>query len=427
MLSKHFLPWAALASCSSLVHVSASKASRSSRSWSGREHVEHECVGSATGQEEAGVTTDHLLMQLGTTRSAVMKEQVAAEAAEVDATCQGMHDVEKQCPSSGCLVLATNMRGRSCADFCESNGRVCQGAWEEVEENCAIKYNLSCADSHVPTSDLLCLCAPPSTPAAAPPPASLPLRTFFWNVHWECSLAAHGAKGTCKRRIGRRFAELARAAQADVVASVELSEGSSRPSSLVGFGLAGWTQVDGPCAHGSRGDAAALAFSPRWRVEGSDGGCLRTDSDTRAFAVARVVPPRPVRGCPRLCIVALHAPHSSITAGHDKVRRVCGDAVEQCVVAMGDWNVPARHVHRLWSQLIGGKAPHAVGPDVRTCCYPESQHYGVFDHLATNIPGAAEAGHRVHPYQLLAENPVKQHRAVAARLSLPIEVALLEE
>jgi len=257
--------------------------------------------------------------------------------------------------------------------------------------------------------------------------SSVPLRTFFWNVHWECSLAARGAKGTCKHRIGRRFAELARESRADIVASVELSDGNSRPASLSKFGLSGWTQVDGPCRKGSGGDAAALAFAPGWHVERSDGGCLRTDYDTRAFAVALVRPPRPVRGCPHLCVVAIHAPHTEINNGRDKVKRVCGEAAERCGVAMGDWNVPAAHVHRLWSQLIGGAAPHSVHPDERTCCFPESNHYGVFDHLATNIPGAVRTGHKVHPYQLLSENPRKQHRAVAAQLSLPGSAALIAQ
>jgi len=221
--------------------------------------------------------------------------------------------------------------------------------------------------------------------------------------------------------------QLTRAARADIVASVELSDGNSRPASLPNFGLDGWTQVDGPCRCGGGGDAAALAFAPGWRVEKSDGGCLRTDCDTRAFAVARVAPPRPIRGCRHLCVVAIHAPHSFINNGRSKVQQVCGDAVEHCAVAMGDWNVPARHVHRLWAQLIGGARPHSVGPNERTCCFPEAHHYGVFDHLATNIPGATRTGHQVHPYQLLAENPVKQHRAVAAHLSLPSGTSLIAE
>lgn len=247
----------------------------------------------------------------------------------------------------------------------------------------------------------------------------VPLSTFFWNVHWECSVAAGGASSACKQRIGRRFAELARASGAQVVASVELSDGMSQPASLPQFGLVGWTQVDGPCRHGDRGDSAALAFAPGWLVQKSGGGCLRDDSDTRAFAVARVQPPSPVRGCPSLCFVAIHAPHSSINKGKETVRDVCGGAEQRCAVAMGDWNVPANLVGRLWSQLIGGILPRTAQPNQRTCCFPESHHYGIFDHLATNIGGAVHAGHTVHPYQLLEENPVKQHRAVSARLTLP--------
>lgn len=232
-------------------------------------------------------------------------------------------------------------------------------------------------------------------------------------------MAARGAKPTCKHRIGRRFAQLALEAKAQVVASVELSDSNSRPSSLPSFGLRGWTQVDGPCKHGRGGDAAALAFAPMWRVEKSGGGCLRTDGDTRAFAVARVVPPQSIRGCPRLCVIAIHAPHTYINNGKATVQRVCGEAASRCAIAMGDWNVPARYVSRLWAQLIGGGVPLTARPDVRTCCYPESHHSGIFDHLATNIQGASHDGHKVHPYQLLSENPVKQHRAVAARLMLP--------
>jgi hypothetical protein len=380
-----------------------------------------QCTGSIAVQREPPASTDHILLQLGGRAS--VAEQSAKQASEASGTfCQGMHDVEKQCSKDGCRVLATNMRGNSCASYCANSGHVCVGAWEEVEENCEIKYALTCEDSSVPTSDLICQCAPSST-IAQPPAASVPLQTFFWNVHWECSLSARGAKATCKHRIGRRFAQLALEAKAEVVASVELSDGNSKPASLSSFGLPGWTQVDGLCKHGNGGDAAALAFAPTWRVEKSGGGCLRTDYDTRAFAVARVVPPQPVQGCPRLCIIAIHAPHSYINKGKATVQRVCGEAASRCGVAMGDWNVPARNVGRLWSQLIGGRVPGAAVPDVRTCCFPESHHYGVFDHLATNIQGARHDGHKVYPYQLLSENPVKQHRAVAARLILPGGVA----
>jgi len=203
------------------------------------------------------------------------------------------------------------------------------------------------------------------------------------------------------------------------VASIELADSASEPASLIDFGLPGWTQVNGPCASSDGGDTAALAFAPGWEVHESGGGCLRHDWDTRAFAVARVSPPSAVQGCPNLCIVAIHAPHSKITKGKELVRDVCGDAADHCVVAMGDWNVPAHGVGDLWADLIGGTAPSGAQPDVRTCCFPESDHYGFFDHLATNIEGAQHSRQTVHPYQHEELNPVKQHRAVAAHLLLP--------
>jgi len=100
------------------------------------------------------------------------------------------------------------------------------------------------------------------------------------------------------------------------------------------------------------------------------------------------------------------------------VRSVCGDATERCALAMGDWNVPGEDVAGLWDVLIGGGAPSRPQPDERTCSNPESYHYGKFDHLATNVPDAQHTGHVVHPYQLLEDNPRKQHRAVSARLVL---------
>jgi len=89
---------------------------------------------------------------------------------------------------------------------------------------------------------------------------------------------------------------------------------------------------------------------------------------------------------------------------------------------MGDWNTPVDGVGRLWADLIGGSAPHLLFPNERTCCFPESQNYGIFDHIATNIPGASQAGYTVHPYQLQEEDPVEEHRPVSASLALPMSL-----
>jgi len=250
----------------------------------------------------------------------------------------------------------------------------------------------------------------------APVATTVPVSTFFWNVHWQCSNAARGSSRRCKDRALRRFQELAQGV--DIAASIELSHGMSQPVRL----FSGWAQVDGPCKAGHRGDSAALAFAPGWHVAASGGGCLRGDWDTRAFAVARVRPPvsrPPVKDCPELCVVAIHAPHTRITQGRDTVARVCGSAAERCAIAMGDWNTPVRGIGRLWAPLLGGAAPTLAFPDERTCCWPEAQHFGHFDHVATNIVGAAALGSKVHPYQITEEKPWQEHRPVSARLTLP--------
>merc|ERR1719401_2539491 len=99
------------------------------------------------------------------------------------------------------------------------------------------------------------------------------MSTFFWNVHWQCSVAARGSSGACKARASQRFIELA--GDVDIAAAVELSNGMSEPVTLI----PGRTQVNGPCARGNGGDSVALSFAAGWRVEKSGGGCLRGDWD----------------------------------------------------------------------------------------------------------------------------------------------------
>merc|ERR1711862_516925 len=50
-----------------------------------------------------------------------------------------MQDVDKQCPledGSGCKVLANNMQGKTCHEYCRRNGLGCVDGWEEENENC---------------------------------------------------------------------------------------------------------------------------------------------------------------------------------------------------------------------------------------------------------------------------------------------------
>mmetsp|Transcript_130545 Transcript_130545/g.325695 ORF Transcript_130545/g.325695 Transcript_130545/m.325695 type:complete len:311 (-) Transcript_130545:379-1311(-) len=292
----------------------------------------------------------------------------------------------------------------------------------------ALARNVDTADPKMPPSNssvpLLRKGAPggisaanDSVPAAVY--AHVNVSAFVWNIHWQCSVAAQGSSSSCKEKMGERLVELVNESDAEIVTVIELSNNMSDPVNLVALGLDGWTHVDGPCATEGRGDALALAFAPGWTVQKSGGGCLRHDCDTRAFAVARVTPPSPIQGCPSLCVVGLHAPHTEITAGKSIVSSICEDAVAACTIVMGDWNFPVEAVGPFWSQLVDGEAPTLATPNERTCCFPEEHHFGVFDHVVTNIANASEAGHQIYPYQLLEENPVQEHKPVWVSLALP--------
>jgi len=76
------------------------------------------------------------------------------------ASCKDLQDVERQCSSNGCKVLAGGMTGRTCDDYCSSHGLSCTGAWEEVNENCDVKEVMTCTQVWPGTSDLICECEP---------------------------------------------------------------------------------------------------------------------------------------------------------------------------------------------------------------------------------------------------------------------------
>jgi len=86
-----------------------------------------------------------------------------------------LRDAELQCPladGSGCKVLADNMRGRTCRDYCARSGLGCVDGWEEQDETCEVKVEhgapveLGCDRPYGTTSDLLCHCDP--APAGRP-------------------------------------------------------------------------------------------------------------------------------------------------------------------------------------------------------------------------------------------------------------------
>jgi len=82
-----------------------------------------------------------------------------------------LSDVELRCPledGSGCKVLADNMRGKTCRDYCTRHGLGCANGWEEADESCAVKVEngspveLGCDKPYGTTSDLICQCEPDS-------------------------------------------------------------------------------------------------------------------------------------------------------------------------------------------------------------------------------------------------------------------------
>ena len=268
------------------------------------------------------------------------------------------------------------------------------------------------------------------------------ISVFSWNVHWQCSVKLAG----CRDFAAERFVNLTRAVNASIAVSIELESDSTTPLDLgVPDRLAGWQTVPGSCSPtppSTAGDALMLAIDPaEWVVQASGGGCLGGvagygyKADSRAFAVAAVRPVRPVKGCPSLCIVGLHAPHVNITMGAEMVERVCGAAREGCVVAAGDWNagvrprtwwsVPNATVATRWAELISdGRAPalSVAAPDVNSCCFPESKYLGPDDHVATDVPGADLIEATAYPYQLgpeLGFTDTEEHMPVHAVLSLP--------
>jgi hypothetical protein len=142
-----------------------------------------------------------------------------------------------------------------------------------------------------------------------------------------------------------------------IFVTVGLSDAGGNPVDLTTQGLLkgkNFSQIGAVCRPGPlRGsEAVSLTLMPGFTVGASAGGCLGTEtlghkSDARAFVAAHVTPPNPtggmlggeVQGCPKgLCVIGLHAPDGAIaSSAAATVKKVCGDMVSSCVVAVGDF------------------------------------------------------------------------------------------
>jgi beta-glucanase (GH16 family) len=100
-----------------------------------------------------------------------------------------MGDVEKECSDNGCKVLATNMRGKTCKDYCEKDGRECVGAWEEVDETCSVLAVMQCDQTWGTTSDLICECSPHQgiAPSSGAPRKNVSELKLVWSDEFEGS------------------------------------------------------------------------------------------------------------------------------------------------------------------------------------------------------------------------------------------------
>mmetsp|Transcript_93851 Transcript_93851/g.271252 ORF Transcript_93851/g.271252 Transcript_93851/m.271252 type:complete len:400 (+) Transcript_93851:64-1263(+) len=113
------------------------------------------CDTTAQGRGQCGSKApqaDHLMLQIK------QHTVVSAPGGFGDNACPGMPDVKQTCGSNGCRVLA-KVQHRSCTEYCQLTYRSCVGAWEEVSDNCDVKYAWRCDDRLPGTSDLLCECS----------------------------------------------------------------------------------------------------------------------------------------------------------------------------------------------------------------------------------------------------------------------------
>jgi len=119
--------------------------------------------GAAAGARPAArAGQEHLLLQLaGSSRTTSAQRAKRAPQDVGSGGCNGMPDIDTICSKDGCRVLADDMEGLSCDEYCHRSGRKCVAAWEDFNNTCNAAYVLRCSQPFwKATSDLLCMCAP---------------------------------------------------------------------------------------------------------------------------------------------------------------------------------------------------------------------------------------------------------------------------
>jgi len=73
-------------------------------------------------------------------------------------SCKRLKDVKKRCGNS-CEVLANIEKYKTCSKYCAAHGLLCEGAWEEKDNDCVREKKHNCYDNFSKfTSDALCKC-----------------------------------------------------------------------------------------------------------------------------------------------------------------------------------------------------------------------------------------------------------------------------
>jgi len=96
---------------------------------------------------------------------ATSAKMVDSAIASSSGRCFFSHNVEEVCSANGCKVLVEDMKYKSCSDYCGVRGLGCVGAWEELDDSCAVESAVAC-DARLRTDDLICECEAPGMLAA---------------------------------------------------------------------------------------------------------------------------------------------------------------------------------------------------------------------------------------------------------------------
>merc|ERR1719240_1554301 len=63
----------------------------------------------------------------------------------------------RYCDTGKVWVYRFSSRYKSCNKYCETVGRICTSAWEQKDDDCEVKSQMTC-DQETDSSDVMCEC-----------------------------------------------------------------------------------------------------------------------------------------------------------------------------------------------------------------------------------------------------------------------------